>query len=410
MPTEEPPPVEVTDAETDSPASDDVQPAEPDSAARIERPQGSAQSEPRADDAEPPAAPASEPEPEAEPEPEPEPEPDPQTTLRITGLSPDPVPASDRQQALTLQGEGFEAGTRVTVEWGNQRKTLAASRVTLVDEQHLRFQITVGDQPETWLVRVRNPDASEDSLRFTSVAQTDTPETDTPTTSAGEDKPATRAAVPATTGLDWLQSQPRDHFTLQLIASHQPDNLREFIRQHQLGDSSAIFESRRNGEPWYAVAYGSYPDRPAAQRAADELPAAIEPWIRRIGDIVPAASVREPTEAVKPVTDKPVPQTLALREHVAWLWDRDPARYTLQLIAGQSEAAVKDFIRRHDLAGEAVFYQTRRDRQPWYVVVTGDYPTREAALAARQSLPATLREQSPWPRPFSDIHADLYRN
>lgn len=331
--------------------------------------------------------------------------------LQIEALEPDPVPASDQQQTLILQGSGFDETTRLTVEWGNQRKTLAVSRLTLVDSTRLEFRITVGTRPDTWLVIARNPQTGErDSIRFevgeTAGQKTEQAKKTSSVTTAEADTPQAAAS----SDLAWLQRQPAEHYTLQLLAARQRDNLRAFIEQHQLDKTSVIFASQRNGEPWYAVAHGSYPSREAAQQAATKLPAGIEPWIRRFGDIQQTLSDSSTDANLRVMTDRPVPRSDAIRDHAAWLWDQDPAHYTLQLIAGRNEVAVQAFIDRHELRGDAVFYQTRRDGRPWYVVVLGDHTTREAALAARQGLPAVLREQSPWPRSFGDIHADLYRN
>ncbi|MDR9436909.1 MAG: SPOR domain-containing protein [Thiohalophilus sp.] len=332
--------------------------------------------------------------------------------LRLESLEPNPVPASERQQTLTLRGEGFDDTTRITVEWGNQRKTLQTSRVTRVDAGRLDFRITVGKKPETWLVVARNPDSgAKDSLQFEVQApqqEEDTQQDKGPVEKTAEQRTASSPPEPAS---DWLQRQPADHYTLQLLAAQQRDNLQAFIERHNLSENSAIFESRRNGRPWYAVAYGSFADRDAAQQAIGDLPDGIEPWIRRIGDIQPQGdnAAQEETSTTS-ITDKPVPRSNALRDHAAWLWDQDPGHYTLQLIAGRNADAVRAFIDRHDLRGQAVFYQTRREGNPWYVVVLGNHADRQAALAAREQLPTSLREQSPWPRPFSDIHADLYRN
>ncbi len=335
--------------------------------------------------------------------------------LRLASLAPNPVPASDRQQTLTLRGEGFDDTTRITVEWANQRKTLQTSRVTRVDDSRLDFRITVGNTPETWLVVARNPDSgASDRLRF----EVQAPQQEEKTQQGKEPKESDEKTAEQRTGSsstkvisDWLQRQPADHYTLQLLAAQQRDNLQAFIERHNLGENSAIFESRRNGRPWYAVAYGSFADRDAARQAVGDLPEGIEPWIRRIGDIQSQGdSAAQKSATATSITDKPVPRSDALRDHAAWLWDQDPGHYTLQLIAGRNADAVRAFIDRHDLRGQAVFYQTRREGEPWYVVVLGNHADRQAALAAREQLPAALREQSPWPRPFSDIHADLYRN
>ncbi|MDZ7661613.1 SPOR domain-containing protein [Thiohalophilus sp.] len=319
--------------------------------------------------------------------------------LHIEAIKPNPVPASDELQTVSLHGKGFDESTRITVEWGNQRKTLAASRVALINDKQLDFRLRVGTRAQTWELLVRNPQSDERvRTRFT-VEPGAAAENDPVPASA-----KAAVAVKETLDIDWLQRQPADHYTLQLLATRQRDNLQAFLQRHDLDTQSVIVESRKNSEPWYAAVFGSYPDTGVAREAAADLPGDLEaPWIRRIGDV--QASLAHPAD--EPITDKPVPHSATLRAHTAWLWDQDPDAYTLQLIAGSNEPAIQDFIDHHALRGEAVFYQTRRKGNPWFVVVLGRHADRAAALAAREALPATLREQAPWPRAFADIHSEL---
>ncbi|MFP4609408.1 MAG: SPOR domain-containing protein [Thiohalophilus sp.] len=318
--------------------------------------------------------------------------------LHIETIEPNPVPASDELQTVSLHGKGFDETTRITVEWDNQRKTLDTSRVALINDKQLDFRLRVGTRPRTWELLVRNPQSDERvRTRFTVEAEAAAESGPEPApASAGESD-----AAEQTIDIAWLQRQPADHYTLQLLATREHDNLQAFLQRHDLDRQSVIVESRKNGEPWYAAVSGSYPDTRAARQAAADLPADIEaPWIRRIGDV-------QASLADEPITDRPAPRSANLRAQTAWLWDQDPDAYTLQLIAGGNEPAIQEFIDHHDLRGEAVFYQTRRNGNPWFVVVLGRYADRETALAAREALPAALREQSPWPRAFGDIHSEL---
>ena len=324
--------------------------------------------------------------------------------VRIDALTPNPVPGDDEPQTLILRGEGFDETTRITMEWGNQRKTLQESRVRLVDESQLAIEITVGNEPQSWLLIARNPQTGTmDKLEFRVKASSE------PVAKAGRPEKSV-ASPPAPTGqtgndLAWLQRQPAKHYTLQLLAGYQVENLRMFLKQQSLEADAVIFESRRNEKPWYAVAYGSYPDREAAQRASKNLPKGIEPWIRRMGDVQQTLVM---ADGPKP-GDKPIPTSGTLHDHTAWLWDQDPGHYTLQLIAGPNEVAVREFIQRQQLAGKALYYRTQRNGKPWYVVIIGNYANRDAALDERKQLPPALQDNAPWPRSFSDIHADLDR-
>jgi len=317
--------------------------------------------------------------------------------LVVSAIEPDPVPASDKQQTLTLKGKGFDATTRITVEWANQRKTLLQNRLHLVNENRLDFDISVGTKPDTWVVIVRNPQTGARAKTQFVVKPVVT-------------KTATLTAnhPDSLEDLAWLKHQPANHYTLQLLASPQTASLQEFVKQYDLAGKAVMFESStKDGQPWYALAYGSYPSQQAAEQASQTLPAGIKPWIRRFASIQEGLA-SQPVAAAIPANS--VPQSNNLQDHAAWLWAQNPSHYTLQLLAGRNEQAVQQFIARHHLAGQAVFYQTTREDKPWYVLVMGSFADRTRALGARDKLPADLRQQSPWPRAFSEIHADLSRH
>jgi DamX protein len=325
--------------------------------------------------------------------------------VRIDALTPNPVPGSDEPQTLVLRGEGFDESTRITVEWGNQRKTLEESRVRLVDQSQLAIELTVGNEPQTWLLIARNPQTgAQDKLEFRVKAPFEPGEK---STSSPDKNKVTSPAPSGKTGNDlaWLQSQPADHYTLQLLAGYQAENLRMFLKQHSLQTDAVIYESRHNDKPWFGVVYGSYPDRDTAQVASKSLPKGVEPWIRRMGDVQRSLVVA----AAPKMGDKPMPSSGTLHDHTAWLWDQDPGHYTLQLIAGPNEKAAQEFIRHQQLGGKALYYRTLRNGQPWFVVIMGNYADRQAALDGREQLPSAFKDNAPWPRSFSDIHADLAR-
>ena len=43
----------------------------------------------------------------------------------------------------------------------------------------------------------------------------------------------------------------------------------------------------------------------------------------------------------------------------------------------------------------------------WYVLMYGVYPSRQAALEARDTLPAKGRKNKPWPRSLKSVHASI---
>ncbi|HHM05238.1 MAG TPA: hypothetical protein ENJ19_05790 [Gammaproteobacteria bacterium] len=96
-------------------------------------------------------------------------------------------------------------------------------------------------------------------------------------------------------GQAWLARQPSAHFTLQVLASSDEKKIRALIRDHRLRGKAAYFPVKRKGRTLYALVYGSYPSREAAEQGARKLPAAFagtKPWIRPFAAVKKAAKSR----------------------------------------------------------------------------------------------------------------------
>jgi DamX protein len=90
------------------------------------------------------------------------------------------------------------------------------------------------------------------------------------------------------------------------------------------------------------------------------------------------------------------------RELLGW----SNKQFALQLLGAGSSATVTKFMQQG--GGVKLYaYRTDLNGRPWFIVVTGPYPSRNAATAAADTLPAALRNQKPWPRAVKNIHADI---
>jgi DamX protein len=95
-------------------------------------------------------------------------------------------------------------------------------------------------------------------------------------------------AQPAPTGRAWLDAQPDERFTLQLLGTSSRARVEEYLAKQPAGSPVAAYRSERNGSPWFVVIYGSYESAEAATAAARRLPASIgkvTPWVRRFGTV-----------------------------------------------------------------------------------------------------------------------------
>lgn len=105
---------------------------------------------------------------------------------------------------------------------------------------------------------------------------------------------------------------------------------------------------------------------------------------------------------------EPEPQTLPdvpEDEQVLLSWRE--SEYTLQLLGASSEGSVRDYIERQPNSDDLLFFETRRQGEPWFVVVTGRFGNSDQARAARAQLPSAQREAGPWPRSLAELQEEI---
>ncbi len=105
---------------------------------------------------------------------------------------------------------------------------------------------------------------------------------------------------------------------------------------------------------------------------------------------------------------EPEPQSLPdVPEDEQVLLSWRASEYTLQLLGAGSADSVRDYIDRQPNSGDLLFFEARRQGEPWFVVVTGRFDSSEQARAARAQLPSAQRDAGPWPRPLSEVQEEI---
>ena len=67
-----------------------------------------------------------------------------------------------------------------------------------------------------------------------------------------------------------------------------------------------------------------------------------------------------------------------------------------------------DYIRRNKLEEhKAAYYRGHYRGAAWYVLMYGVYPSKQAALEDRDTLPAKVRKNKPWPRSLKSVHTSI---
>ncbi|HBR0323791.1 TPA: cell division protein DamX [Klebsiella pneumoniae] len=111
----------------------------------------------------------------------------------------------------------------------------------------------------------------------------------TTTTAAATAAAAAPAAKTGKTAGDVssMKTAPSGHYTLQLSSSSNYDNLNNWAKKEKL-DKYVVYETSRNGQPWYVLVSGIYASKDEAKRAVTSLPADVQaknPWAKPLHQV-----------------------------------------------------------------------------------------------------------------------------
>ena len=80
--------------------------------------------------------------------------------------------------------------------------------------------------------------------------------------------------------------------------------------------------------------------------------------------------------------------------------------YTLQLSSSSNYNNLNNWAKKEKLE-KYVVYETTRNGQPWYVLVSDIYASKDEAKRAVATLPADVQAKNPWAKPLHQVQADL---
>ena len=82
------------------------------------------------------------------------------------------------------------------------------------------------------------------------------------------------------------------------------------------------------------------------------------------------------------------------------------SHYTLQLSSSSNYDNLNGWAKKENLKNYVV-YETSRNGQPWYVLVSGIYASKDEAKRAVTTLPADVQAKNPWAKPLRQVQTDL---
>ena len=119
-----------------------------------------------------------------------------------------------------------------------------------------------------------------------------------------------------------------------------------------------------------------------------------------------ATATTTPAPTATVTTSTPVAGGAKSAGNVGALKSAPSSHYTLQLSSSSNYDNLNGWAKKENLKNYVV-YQTTRNGQPWYVLVTGVYASKEDAKRAVSTLPADIQAKNPWAKPLHQVQADL---
>lgn len=142
--------------------------------------------------------------------------------------------------------------------------------------------------------------------------------------------------------------------------------------------------------------------RVTEQRRVAEQRRAAEP--RRVAEH-PVKEPRKPITASEPARHESKPASVARKNSPEAAAQVPSGEYTIQLSGATHRGSLDAWARQQNLTGYHV-YETQRNGQPWYVLVSGSYATSAEAKQAISTLPEAVRAKSPWVKPLSQVRKE----
>ncbi|MDT3520619.1 cell division protein DamX [Cronobacter sakazakii] len=120
----------------------------------------------------------------------------------------------------------------------------------------------------------------------------------------------------------------------------------------------------------------------------------------------PATTATQAPKSTPAASQPSAPAGGASAGNVGALKSAPGSHYTLQLSSSSNYNNLNAWAKKENLKNYVV-YQTTRNGQPWYVLVSGVYGSKDEAKRAVSSLPADVQAKNPWAKPIHQVQADL---
>jgi len=190
-------------------------------------------------------------------------------------------------------------------------------------------------------------------------------------------------------------NQPAHH------TAPRPERKKTVIEPHKTQPAASKPQATAKAQPKPVATAKTSEPAPAKQEPV-KAPAAKAPATTSTS----TAKVVAPTTTAAASAAAPVAGGTAVTGDATAIKGAPGSHYTLQLSSSSNSNNLNAWAKKENLQHYMV-YQTVRNGQPWYVLVSGIYANKEEAKRAVSTLPADVQAKNPWAKPIHQVQSDL---
>ncbi|UTV27960.1 AAA family ATPase [Photobacterium atrarenae] len=271
----------------------------------------------------------------------------------------------------------------------------------------------VGSAPGTDVLPVPEQQAAQASQEILSTGRFDEPQSPLPAVSVTDEARQAVSDQPARSGQPVLDDSGRlpQEVSIEGLTVGRSDSPPRVVVPSDVVDAMLTEQARGGSGEQAAAALAPATETAVASQTqtsqADASPAATPALVT---EPVQSPATAQPSGQAPPERgSEPVPAAEPAPQLGVALKAVDARHYALQLAALRSLTAANQFIAQYDIARIAEIYETRRNGEPWFIIVTGDFPSVVSARRAESRLPARLQQVQPWVKSYAQIHREIDR-
>lgn len=123
-------------------------------------------------------------------------------------------------------------------------------------------------------------------------------------------------------------------------------------------------------------------------------------------DSRPKTILQQEEEKPVPVVVKSAGQEIGREK---WLLSQDGRTYTVQILGVSNEKSMLDFIKKNQMLiqNKIAYYESTFRDKPWFELLYGIYPDKQAARLAANQLPENLHHAGPWIRSMAVVQKEI---